>query len=435
MQDNIMKVFIKYVSLNIAGQVAYSCYTMADTFFISKALGANGLTALNLAFPLFCIISGTGLMIGIGGGTRFSILKGRGDDAAADGIFTKALIIAGIFALVFISIGILASKKLVILLGADSNVFDLTYIYAHTLLLFSPAFLYNNLLQSFVRNDGNPTLSMIAMTAGCGGNIILDYIFIFPLEMGIFGAILATCLGPIISMLVLSLHFIRKNNSFTIGGVQSASGEERKLIASGIPPFLSEVTSGIVMFLFNFIILRITGNTGVAAFSVITVVALVVVAIYTGLSQGIQPILSRSFGEKNYDNVNAVFKYSLMTALILAVAIYSVIFFCCDSIINVFNSEGNRLLQNYAEEGMRLYFVAVPFIGLNIVMATYLISIEKTFSAQIISLTRGFFALIPAAFIMSTIFKMTGVWCSYPLAELITVVCGIVLVKQKRPCT
>lgn len=98
---SIFKVFLKYVSLNILGQMAYSCYTLADTFFVSARLGANGLTALNLAFPVFCLINGTGLMIGMGGGTRYSILKSRGETDGANRIFTNAVYLAAGFAGVF----------------------------------------------------------------------------------------------------------------------------------------------------------------------------------------------------------------------------------------------------------------------------------------------------------------------------------------------
>ena len=171
-----------------------------------------------------------------------------------------------------------------------------------------------------------------------------------------------------------------------------------EILSGGVPPFLTEAASGVVMFLFNFIILGIAGNTVVAAFSIIIVISLVVIATYTGLSQGIQPIISRSYGARNWRNLESVFNYSLITMLAMSVAIYSVIYFNADALTAVFNSEGRAELQAYAAKGLKLYFTACPFIGLNIVLSTYLISTEKALPAQSISLLLSFVILIPMAF-------------------------------------
>lgn len=422
--NSILKEFTRYVSLNILGQMAYSCYTLADTFFVAAKLGADGLTALNLAFPVFCLINGTGLMIGMGGGTNYAICKSRCEDDKANHIFTNAVYLAAGFASAFFFAGLLFSGQIVRFLGADNTMFTMTNTYLHVMLLFAPAFLTNNLLQCFVRNDGNPSLSMAAMITGSLSNIVLDYIFIFPLNMGIFGAILATGLAPVISIIVLSPYIIRRKNSFHFTKSSPNAKRLQEISASGIPPFLTEVTSGVVMFLFNFIILRISGNTGVAAFSVITVISLVVIAIYTGLSQGVQPIISRSHGAQNKGDVKCILKYAMTTMLILSAVIYSIIYFGADVLVSIFNSDGNETLQNFAVSGLKLYFAACPFIGFNIVLATYFISTERPVPAQIITLSRGFIILIPAAFLLSAMFEMTGVWCAYPLTEIIVATIG-----------
>lgn len=176
---NILKDFLRYVSLNILGQMAYSCYTMADTFFVSAKLGSVGLTALNLAFPIFCLMNGIGLMIGIGAGTRYSLAKSRGEKELGNKIFTNAFYMVVAFASLFFLAGILFSGTLVRLLGADDSMFALTNTYLQVMLLFAPAFFLNNLLQCFVRNDGCPGLSMAAMISGSLSNVILDYVFFF----------------------------------------------------------------------------------------------------------------------------------------------------------------------------------------------------------------------------------------------------------------
>lgn len=431
MNKNILKDFSKYVSFNILGQIAYSCYTLADTFFVSADLGTNGLTALNLAFPVFCMISGAGLMIGIGGSSRFSILKSRSESKTADQIFTNAFILVFMFAAIFFFAGFFASRSLTKLLGANNQVFEITNIYLKTLMLFAPAFMLNHLLQCFVRNDGHPSLSMAAMMTGSFSNIILDYIFIFPFNMGIFGAAFATGLSPVISMLILLPYFINKKNSFHFISTNLVQMKRNigTILGNGVPPFLTEAASGVVMLVFNFIMLRIAGNVGVAAFGVISVISLVVIALYTGLSQGMQPLISQNHGAENKKNVRTLLNYSLVTSVLLSAVIYVIIFFNAPCLVSIFNREQDLFLAQYAIPGLKLYFTACPFIGFNIVLSTYFISINHPLPAQIISILRSFFILIPMAFILSYFWGMTGVWLAYPATEILV----FIIALSKRP--
>ena len=431
MNKNILKDFSKYVSFNILGQIAYSCYTLADTFFVSADLGTNGLTALNLAFPVFCMISGAGLMIGIGGSSRFSILKSRSESKTADQIFTNAFILVFMFAAIFFFAGFFASRSLTKLLGANNQVFEITNIYLKTLMLFAPAFMLNHLLQCFVRNDGHPSLSMAAMMTGSFSNIILDYIFIFPFNMGIFGAAFATGLSPVISMLILPPYFIKKKNSFHFISTNLVQMKRNigTILGNGVPPFLTEAASGVVMLVFNFIMLRIAGNVGVAAFGVISVISLVVIALYTGLSQGMQPLISQNHGAENKKNVRTLLNYSLVTSVLLSAVIYGIIFFNAPCLVSIFNREQDLFLAQYAIPGLKLYFTACPFIGFNIVLSTYFISINHPLPAQIISILRSFFILIPMAFILSYFWGMTGIWLAYPATEILV----FIIALSKRP--
>ena len=209
------KEFARYSTLNVLGMIGLSCYILADTFFVSRGLGENGLTALNLAIPVYSFIHGSGLMLGIGGATKYSIFKSNKENKNANTIFTNTLCLATVLSIGFVLIGIFLSKSLTTALGADSDVFKMTNTYLQFILIFAPAFIMNDVLICFVRNDNSPKLSMYAMLGGSLSNIVLDYIFIFPLELGIFGAVFATGLAPIISMLILSLHRIKEKKSIS----------------------------------------------------------------------------------------------------------------------------------------------------------------------------------------------------------------------------
>lgn len=183
-----LKEFIRYSSFNVLGMLGLSCYILADTYFVSRGLGTNGLAALNLAIPVYSFLHGSGLMIGMGGGAKYSIQKSLKTKKDAYQTFSNAIMLAAAAAAVFCVLGTFFASPIVFLLGADAEIDQMAVSYLQTVLNFAPAFLLNNVLLCFVRNDGAPQLSMAAMIGGSLANIVLDYVFIFPCDMGMFGA-------------------------------------------------------------------------------------------------------------------------------------------------------------------------------------------------------------------------------------------------------
>lgn len=427
MKKNPVSLYFKYVSLNVLGMAALSCYILADTFFVSRGLGADGLTALNLAIPVYNLVNGTGLMLGVGGGAKYAVSKSRGDSNAQNKVFTNTLFLAAVFSAVFLAAGIFFSKSITAALGADSAVFNMTNTYLKVILLFSPAFILNNIFVAFIRNDGDPKLSMAGMITGSLSNVLLDYIFIFPLDMGIFGAVFATGLSPVISMCVLSMHKIKRKNDFHIVKTPPAPKLGGNICALGIPSLVSELSSGIVIIVFNTIILNIAGNTGVAAYGVVTNISLVVIAVYTGAAQGMQPLVSEAHGRGDGKSELKFFKYAVITVFVICAVIYPVVFFFSEQIAAVFNSENNDRLQQIAAQGLKLYFTGALFAGFNIVAAMFFTARETPLPAHIISILRGLVLIVPAAFILARLFGITGVWLSFTASEAVCAVCAVVL--------
>lgn len=429
------KEFLKYSSLNVLGMIALSCYILADTFFVSKALGADGLAALNLAIPVYSFIHGSGLMIGMGGGIKYSIVKSQGAAQRADQIFTNAAVLTAVIAACFFLTGLLASGPLALLLGADGTVYEMTRIYIQVILLFAPMFMTNNLLLCFMRNDGAPQLSMAAMITGSLSNVVLDYVFMFPFGMGIFGAVFATGLAPVISILVLSTYLFRRKNQFRLRKCRVSGRLALGICSSGLPSLITELSSGIVIIVFNMIILGIAGNIGVAAYGVIANLSLVVMSIYTGISQGIQPLLSSGYGTGNREKTQSVLRYALVSAVLVSGIVYACVFFGADPIAAVFNSEQNATLQGIAVAGLKIYFTACVFAGFNIILSVYFTSTEKVLPAHIISIMRGFAVIIPMAFLLSAAARLLGVWAAFPATELIVSLIGAGLFFRIRKKT
>lgn len=426
MTNKHFKEFAKYSSLNVFGMLGLSCYILADTLFISKGLGADGLTALNLAIPIYSFIHGSGLMLGMGGATKYSISKGQNKHHGTCPFFTNTIFLTLALATLFLLTGVFFSKSLTTILGANSDVFNMTNTYLNVILLFAPAFMLNDVLICFVRNDGNPKLSMLAMLGGSLSNIILDYVFIFPLNMGIFGAVFATGLAPIISMLILSTYWFKKKNEFHFIKMKPNFKLSQATFSLGFPSLITEFSSGIVIIVFNMIILGLLGNVGVAAYGVIANLSLVVVSIYTGIAQGIQPIISKSYGHNDTINIKRMLRYALTTMIGISCVIYLIIFFFAGPITQIFNIENNHQLQSIATNGLKIYFTAVFFVGFNIIISMFFTSIDKPMPAHIISLLRGLVIIIPMTFLLSSLCGVTGVWLSFAVTEGIVAGLGIV---------
>lgn len=426
------KEFLKYVLLNVLGMIGLSCYILADTFFIAQGLGANGLTALNLAIPVYSLVNGCGLMLGMGGAAKYSVFRGQGAEHSANEVFTHTVWMAALFSVFFMTAGIFGDDLLATLLGADEQVYEMTRIYLKVILLFAPAFLFNNVFGCFVRNDGAPGLSMAAMLFGSLFNIVFDYVFVFPLHMGILGAVLATGCAPVVGMLILTVHLRNGNNQFhfKMGNVKLRMAGS--ILSLGFPSLVTEVASGLVMIIFNMLILRIQGNIGVAAYGIIANLALVVSSIYNGVAQGMQPLVSRCYGKGERMQMQKIQHYAVLTVGVFSVCIYLGLCGLAEPVAAVFNSEGNPILQRMAVEGLKLYFLSAPFVGYNIVSAMYFTASEKAIPAQILSLMRGFFLVVPMAFFLTKVGGMTGIWMTVPLTELCTAILGIWLFRRSR---
>lgn len=431
-KENTLQEFGKYVSQSVLSQLGVSCYILADTYFISKGVGADGLTALNLAIPVFSVMNGCGFMLGIGSGTKYGIMKGTGNEKRGDVLFASSLCVVTVLAVIFMLIGLLAADPITVLVGANAEVYDMTRTYLQVILLFSPMFMINNLLGAMIRNDGNTSLAMTAMLSGCLFNIVFDYIFVFPMGLGLFGAVLATAVAPIISILILLQHFVKKKNQFRLIRVRP----DVRLVASaaglGVPSLVTEVSSGLVIAVFNLLILGLAGNVGVAAYGVVANISIVVIAIYNDIAQGVQPLLSREYGRSQEKNVHRFLGWAMMLTVILAMVIYVGIYWNADVIAMIFNSGRDMDLQRIAVEGLKIYFTACPFVGANILLAIYFAATDQAAPAQMISLLRGLIVIIPLAFIMANVAGLTGVWMTFPLTELVVCVVAYGLYKKMK---
>lgn len=430
MKSTVKANFIRYVSLNILSMVGLSCYILADTIFIANGIGAQALAALNLVLPIYSFISGVGLMLGIGAATRYSISSGEKDKETANRTFTYAVSIAGIIGLIMAGVGLIFGRQIAGILGANAEVLEDAKHYLTTILIFAPAFMIDNVIISFVRNDKQPRLAMFAMIIGSLSNVVLDFIFIFTLNMGMFGAALATGIAPVLSMAIMAKYVISSKSGFKFKRCHVKVREIIKIVEFGVPSFINEFSYGIVMMVFNYTVLALSGNIGVASYGIIANLAFIFTSVFTGIAQGIQPLISEAYGAGNKETIRQTSVMGLTLALIIGIAVCAAGLIFPAQIVELFNAEKNMEMQKIAVPGIMIYFTALIFISINIVQTSILTSVAKTKYSFYISIIRGFIAVLPLVLILPAFWGMTGVWLAVPCAEAIA--CGFAIYSMKK---
>ena len=431
-QNNILPIFLKYTSANILSMAGLSAYIIADTFFIARELGSYGLAALNLAIPIYSLIYGFGLMIGIGGATKFAILSGKNDRQKANRVYTNTFVIMIFASAAFVLAGLFLSGTITQMFGADESVFEMTYTYLRLILLFAPLFLLITLMTCFIRNDGAPIAAMTATLISSFSNILYDYIFIVRMQLGMFGAALATGVAAASGLLFVAVFFITKTTGFRLIKCKLSKKIISETFSLGLPAFVSEMSVGVVIISFNLIILGLMGNIGVAAYAVIANISVVMVAIYSGLSQGLQPLISRYHGRGEGANVKTVTRYGFLLMAAISVVFYAFIFLNADFVAGIFNRYDDPALNDIAVRGMRIFFISSIFAGANIIVSTLYASTANPRPAHVFSLLRGFLLIVPGAILLSSLFGMTGVWLALPITEFFVFLLAVGLFVYKR---
>ena len=428
---DLTKQFFKYVSQNIFGLLGTSCYILADTYFIAQAAGTDGVTLLNLCLPIYNFIFAIGSMIALGSATRYAIAKAQ-NDARGQRYFSNAILCAVLASIPWMLAGAFVPGALLRLMGGDADIVALGIPYARIFLLFTPFFMCNYIVSAFVRNDGDPSLAMVATLSGSLFNVVFDYIFMFPLGLGLAGAALATAVSPIISIAICSRHFLKKENTLQFVRQLPSARLLAQSCQLGISGFVGEMSSAVTTTVFNLLLLRLAGNVAVAAYGVVANYALVATAIFNGVAQGAQPLVSRCYGKNDAAGARKLLLLGSGTALALAAALYAVLFGFTGPIVAVFNSENSALMAQYAFSGMRIYFLGYFFAGFNIVAAGYLGAVDRPAEASATSLSRGIVAIVACSLVLSALFGMNGVWAAFPASEAITACLTLFLLKRKK---
>ena len=303
LKEKEINLFFKYLMPAVTGTLAIGILIFIDTVFIGRGIGAQGLAALNIALPAFTFYCCVGYLLGVGGATVASIDEGRGLNNKKR-IFTTCIVIGLIISAIFVIVQNIYLDEIVRILGAKGDIFPLAKSYLRVVVYASGLYLMPHIINPFVRNDNNPNLTMIGMVA-CGiVNLTLDYIFIFKFGWGMAGAATATGIAQFTYTMILCIHFFKKDRRLGFEKIDMRFEDVKRILTVGMPSFINEISSGLIIFLFNLYLLKLGGELSVAAYSIIININYLVYLIYMGVGQTIQPLVSYNYGSGRKDRVN-----------------------------------------------------------------------------------------------------------------------------------
>ena len=416
----MLKKFIKYVSQNMLGMVGMSVYILADTYFISVAVGADGITALNLVLPIYNIIFAIGAMMGVGSAIRFVVERNK-KSPDADGYFFHALVWAFIISLFFIFVGLFLPDKLIALLGGDAQIVATGKNYTRIFMCFAPFFMWNYICNAFVRNDGNPSIAMSATLFSSLFNIVFDYILMFPLGLSMEGAALATVLSQAVGAIWI-LRFL--SGKKTILHLRKENFKLQKEIllpclALGISTFVMLSTESILSISFTSSLSRYGGDLAVGAMTIITSVSQLATLPLQGICQGGQPIMSYNFGAGNRDRVKKAFFTQFTACTVFTGCFWLIMLLFPKGFAGIFSN--NTELITYTAWALRIYMAGIFSLGFQVACQQSFMALGQAKVSLLLACLRKLILLIPLIFILPHFIqnKVFAVFLAEPISDIL----------------
>lgn len=427
------KKLLKFVLPSIIMMIFTSIYGVVDGVFVSNFVGKTAFAAVNLIMPITMGISVIGFMLGTGGSAIVSKTLGEGDKKKANQYFTMIVIATVIGGLILAVIGLIYIRPIAIAIGATENMLDNCVLYGRILIGAEIAFMLQNLFQSFFVTAEKPQIGL-GMTVLAGlTNIILDTLFIAVFKWGIAGAAFATAASQFIGGVVPIFYFIRKNDSILqLTRTNINFKILLKACTNGSSELMTNISLSVVNILYNFQLMKIAGEDGVAAYGVIMYVNFIFLAIYIGYSIGSAPIIGYHYGAANYDELKNLLKKSIIIVGMFGFILTFSAIALASPLSKIFVGYDDQLFE-MTKNGFRLYSLSFIVSGFNIFGSAFFTALNNGVISAAISFLRTLLFQIVVVLILPIILGLNGIWLAVAVAELLTVIITLIFfVKNKN---
>ena len=379
--EKISSLLIKFSVPAIVGMMVSALYNMVDRIFIGNAqnLGLNGIAGITIGFPISLIMIATGVLFGIGGATFFSIN-----------------------------------------LGASSEVLPYSSDYMRVIFIGTPFVISSMVLNNFIRANGQPKLAMLTMFLGAGTNLILDPLFIYVFNMGMFGAALATIISQIVSFIWTVSYFINNNNphKFTKNNLFLNGTIVVNIVFLGLPLFLFQLSSSLLNIILNKSLMIHGSDIAISAIGITNSVQVILLMPIVGLNQGLQPIVSYNFGAKKYDRIREAQKLAIIYSTLIATFGWIVTRFFSVQVASLFTKD--EKLIAISAVFLQTWLMCYPLNGFSAIAPNFFQATARPKIAMFLNLTRQVLVLIPSVMIFSSIWGLNGIIHAAPFSDTVS---------------
>ncbi len=430
MKQDTAKMIWKFSIPAIISMILTSLVTIADGFFIGNYVGKEGIAAVNLGLPIIYLYLGVGLMVSIGGVAIAGMALGAGDRDACEQTFRQTIVTTLVFSVLLGCIIACCFGPMLSVLRAEGQVAAHFRDYYQIMLLELPVMVVNSSFGMFIRGEGRPEYYMKISLINVILNIFLDHVFACRLQMGVAGIGLASLLAAVVSLICILYFFMRKARVYRLGKFRFSREVCVHSLLNGSSEFIGEMSTGIAMFAYNFVIMRKIGTDGVTAFTIVGYVAFAFSMVVVGFGQGASPLISFAYGAKEKGLAADIRKrtnrfvfgagtivFLLMTA---GMEWYSEVFVKNDTVAGMIRS------------GMLIFMTSFFLSGINAVTSFYFTATGHAFQSAVISASRGFLVLLVCIFTLPYLFGMTGVWLAAPVTEAVTFGITVFFLRSDR---
>ena len=429
-RSKLKKDFFKYMIPSVLSMWVSALYIMVDGMFVSKGVGTTALASVNIVTPFVNMIFGLSVLFSIGSSTLISTSLGKKDNEKANEYFSLSITFLTILSIILAIFSYIFVEDICKILGANGEILNIAKEYLKIIIVFSPFYIVSYALEVLIKTDGYPHLSIIGVIISALTNIILDYVFVFIFNWGVEGAGLATGLARVFSFIFFFIHFTSAKSTLKFSKFKFDFKFIKTISKIGMSDCVTEMSLGIVILLFNQVILYVIGDLGLVTYSVISYINTLVLSTMLGISQGLQPLSSYYNGKNDNKSVKELVVIALKTTTILSLIIFTICLVFGDIIVTMFIDRSDLDIFNYTVKCFKTYSISFILIGFNVLISGALASMHKTKDAGLISISRGMIVVSISIIVCTYIFGHIGIWISTIISELIVLFISIRKLKK-----
>ena len=429
-EKSLRSDFVRFVTASAASLMVFSLYSMVDGLLVSLGVNEYAMSAVNLAIPYTNALFSLAVMFAVGSSTIIAIFLAQNRKDEADGLFSQNFfLLLGVGVLISVVV-LVFREQFAKLLGADEVTLEYVKQYLLGLAPFSACFIISYNLEVLIKTDGYPRLAVISATTGAVANCILDYIAIFWLDMGVFGAAVATGLSQLITCVIYLAHFFGPKCTFRLRKFRFDPRIYKRLIPIGLSDGVTELCNGLMILIFNRTVQKYLGADGLVTYTVIAYMNTIVINLMMGISQGSQPLVSYRYGKCDNTSCKKLLGFGLKTALLFGAVCLGGLYLFAPQIVGAYLSEASPALVADSVVAFRQYSFSWLLVGFNVVIGGYLTALERPMPAIAISTGRGLIVQSVALVALAAVTRGAGLWFTPILSEVLVLAMAVVFLKR-----